>query len=372
MSVKCQQVISWIEELAPKNLAADWDNVGLQLGNPQNQISKVLISLDVNEKVAEEAISNGAELIVCHHPYIFKPLKNLRSDLPQGRVLSQLIQGQVALYVAHTNWDCAEQGVNQVLADLFSLEETAVLQVTHTEKLFKIVVYVPKGYEEQVLTALSKNGAGWIGNYSNCSFQVAGKGTFMPQDGANPFIGVRGNVEKVDEYRIETIVPETKLKTAINAMIKAHPYEEVAYDIYSLHNAGKTAGLGVVGSLNHPVSLKQMVEITKQKLAVEAVKVVGDLDKVIKKVSICGGSGSDLISTAAFRGADLLITGDVGYHQAQAAEAAGIALIDAGHYATEVVSMEKMAQLLEKKIKETGKIVKIVVSKIKTEPWHYI
>lgn len=374
MPVKCQQIISWIEELAPKDLAEEWDNVGLQLGSPTAGAAKVLVTLDINEQVVEEAISLGVKFIICHHPLIFQPLKNLRSDLPQGKVISKLIGAGINVYAAHTNWDCAQAGVSRILADRLGLINGEVLKVTKAEKLFKIVVFVPRGHEDKVRAGLSKGGAGFIGNYSNCTFQVDGTGTFKPEDGTNPYIGEQGQLEKVAEYRLETIVPEKKLRSAINAMIKAHPYEEVAYDVIPLENQGALFGLGILGQLLSESTLAELVEKTKNVLGQKTVKAVGSMDMQVKKVAVCGGSGGDLINIAQFKGADVLITGDVGYHQAQSAEAVGLAIIDAGHYATEAISMETLLQYLQGKAiaeKKDGE-VKFILSKINTEPWQYI
>ncbi|MBS4025676.1 MAG: Nif3-like dinuclear metal center hexameric protein [Clostridia bacterium] len=373
MSVKCQQLISFIEELAPKRLAEDWDNVGLQLGSPSAEVTKVLVTLDVNDQVAEEAVNLGVELVVCHHPYIFKPLKQIRSDLPQGRVLTRLIQSGISLYAAHTSWDCANGGVSRILAEKIALRDCGVLKVTKTERLYKIVVFIPHGHEDEVREALSKGGAGFIGNYSNCTYQIEGIGTFKPEEGTNPFIGQQGELEKAVEYRLETIVPEAKLPAAINAMLKAHPYEEVAYDVYLLQNEGETFGLGIMGQLEAEISLGQLGEKVKQELGQKTIKVTGNLKSLVKKIAVCGGSGGDLINAAHYKGADVLITGDVGYHQAQSAEALGLAVIDAGHFATEAPSIKVLAQFLQAKLEAAGKKdVEVLLSQVNTELWQFI
>ncbi len=370
MPVKCQQIINWIEELAPKKLSQEWDNIGLQIGDPRAEVSKALIALDLNMQVVEEAIQKQAQLIICHHPYIFQPIKNLRQDLPQGQVLSKLIKEDIGLYAAHTNWDSAEMGVSHILADIFQLENREVLKITKEEALFKIVVFVPHGHQDEVRQGLSRGGAGYIGNYSECTFMIDGIGTFKPDDNTNPYIGQLGQLEKVAEYRLETVVSESKLKRAIKEMLQAHPYEEVAYDIIPIENKGKSYGLGVIGQLANPCQLDQILATLKEKLGVTYLKVVGDREQKIKKVALCGGSGGDLINAAVFKGADVLITGDVSYHQAQNAQALGLALVDAGHYATELPAMAGLCQLLEKKIK-TNQDLQFIMSTVNTDPWKY-
>lgn len=372
MSVKCQQIINWIENLAPKKLAESWDNVGLQLGSPSADISKVMVSLDLNEKVAEEAVSKQVDLIITHHPYIFKPLSNLRTDLPYGKVIEKLIQAGIGLYVAHTNLDIAKGGVNFALAKTLGLTNWEILKVTSTEKLFKITVFVPKGHEDKVRQALAKGGAGWIGSYSECTFQLEGTGTFKPEDGTNPFIGTQGKTEFVDEYRVETIVPEASLRRAVNAMIKAHPYEEVAYDVYPLANEGEKHGLGIMGKASENLQLSAYAETVKSVLGVNRVKSVGAKDKAINKVAVCGGSGGDLIGAAHYKGADLLITGDVGYHQAQQAESLGLAVIDAGHFATEQVVIPVLAAFLKEQVVASKKDLELIESQTNIDIWEFL
>ncbi|MDW7675665.1 MAG: Nif3-like dinuclear metal center hexameric protein, partial [Bacillota bacterium] len=357
--------------IAPKRLAADWDNVGLQLGSFNNDITKVLLTIDINQQVIAEAIEADAQLIITHHPLIFQPLKQLRSDLPQGNLIYNLINGGINVYAAHTNWDSTRDGVSQTLANLLELANCEVLKVTSTEQLYKIVVFVPHGHEDKVRDGLSKGGAGYIGNYSSCTYQTDGIGTFKPEEGTNPFIGQQGLLEKVTESRIETIVPEEKLNSAIKAMLKAHPYEEVAYDIIPLHNKGQAYGLGVYGTLAYKVPLKQLLERTKAALGISFVRVLGDLDREVKSIAVCGGSGGDLVSAAQFKGADVLITGDVSYHQALTAEAIGLALIDAGHYPTEILSMRDLASQLTGKATAEKRTVQFVMSKINTDPWRF-
>ncbi|SDF24709.1 Nif3-like dinuclear metal center hexameric protein [Sporolituus thermophilus] len=347
MPVKCHVIIDALENLAPRHLAADWDNVGLLLGSAMQDITKIFVTLDVTLAAAQYAAANGIDLIVSHHPVIFKGIKHVRTDSPTGRVLQTLIKHDVAVYAAHTNLDAAAGGVNDVLAKRLNLNDIAPLQTQYTEKLVKIVTFVPEGHVESVRNAMAAAGAGHIGNYSHCSFQTAGTGTFLPLAGTRPFIGEQGKMEYVPEYRLETIAPEAIVRRVVAAMIKAHPYEEVAYDLYPLLNSGAAYGLGRVGTLAQSLSLADFAIVVKAALGLEQLKIAGDLAAKVRKVAVCGGSGISVTSAAIAAGADVLITGDVKYHEAQDAVAAGLAIIDAGHFATEQPVVAAVASYLE-------------------------
>lgn len=347
MSVKCQVVIDAMEKLAPKYLAENWDNVGLLLGNPAQPVSKILIALDLTLEIAKQAVDQDVDLIITHHPVIFKGIQRIRTDLPQGKLLSLLMKADIAVYSAHTNLDIAESGVNDVLSDLLSLENTEPLTVTSAEKLCKLVVFVPQSYIEEVRDALAKAGAGKIGEYSHCTFFTTGTGTFFPATGTTPFVGEVGKLQQVEEVRLEMIFAEAILRRVVKALLKAHPYEEVAYDIYPLQNQGKMFGLGRIGELSSSQSLQDFAMWVKVQLNVPSLRIVGNPNMVISKVAVCGGSGAGLIGKAAFSGADVMVTGDVKYHEAQDALATGIAVIDAGHFATEYPLVKYLQDYLE-------------------------
>ena len=231
MPLKVQTIISHMEELAPVSLAFTWDNVGLVLGEPGADVKNILISLNLNDRVIEEAKKKDANLIITHHPLLLKPISNIRSDLPKGSLLTRMITSGINLYTAHTNLDIAQNGVNDALAQVLSLQKVKVLQVTGQEALEKLVVFVPPPHVEEVRDALSKAGAGWIGKYSHCTFQTSGTGTFLPREGTNPYIGSPNTLEKVAEERLETILPGYLRSRVLVALFKAHPYEEVAFDL---------------------------------------------------------------------------------------------------------------------------------------------
>jgi hypothetical protein len=234
--------------------------------------------------------------------------------------------------------------------------------------LEKIVVFVPEGYEDEVREAMAAAGAGAIGNYSHCTFQAAGTGTFMPLAGANPFIGQQGRLEKTAELRLETIVPASRRSRVVRAMLDAHPYEEVAFDIYPLHNEGEPYGLGRLGKISK-CTLEEFCSVVKERLGVQSLRVVGDANRFVAKVAVCGGAGTDLVQAALFAGADVLVTGDLKYHEAHDAKAHGLAVIDAGHDATEKVIVPVLCRYLEEKIAQERGQVEVVASAVDTAPW---
>jgi len=368
---KGQNIIQMLEEFAPKYLAKDDDKIGLQLGTLNKEIKKVMLTLDVLENVVDEAIEKGVDLIISHHAIIYKPIKTLRTDLPQGKLFEKLIKNNISVYVAHTNLDAAENGVNDTLADFINLKGIELLEPTYSERLKKLVVFVPETHQKVVLDALSANGAGWIGNYSHCSFNLEGIGTFMPREGTNPYIGEENKLEQVKEVRIETIVPEGLQNKVIRAMLNAHPYEEVAYDIYPLELQGKQYGIGRIGKLEDSMTLKEFANYVKEKLHIDGIRVTGDLNKEIKKVAVVGGDGNSYVMKAAFKGADVLVTGDIYYHEAHEAMARNLALIDVGHY-IEKLTLISLKNYLEKQFIDKKIDTEVIISEADTNPFRFL
>jgi dinuclear metal center YbgI/SA1388 family protein len=351
MSMKCSEIINILEEFAPSNLAEEWDNVGLLIGSRENKINKILVCLDVTSSVVDEAIEKNIDLVISHHPLIFKSIKRISSDNVTGLLISKLIKNDINCFCAHTNLDTAFGGVNDCLAEKIGLIEISNLKKYKTEKLFKIAVFVPEDSIEKVRTSICNAGAGWIGKYKDCTFLTEGSGTFRPLEGTKPYIGSLGQLEKVKECRIETVVPEGKLKRVILAMIEAHPYEEVAYDLYPLELNSKEFGLGKVGVLKTPLDLVSFIALIKDRLKVRSVRVVGALKKDIKKVAVfCGSFDNDLVDVLN-SGADILVTGDIKYHIAQEIVDLGMCVVDAGHFNTEIVILNKVKELIEMKTK---------------------
>ncbi|RKQ37809.1 Nif3-like dinuclear metal center hexameric protein [Oceanobacillus halophilus] len=362
-------IFKMMERWAPKSLAYDWDNVGLQVGSYNNKVKKIMVTLDVLESVVDEAIQKKVDLIIAHHPLLFKPMKEVNFDTPKGKVIRKLIENQITVYAAHTNLDIAAGGVNDMICRSLGINESNILIESSSLKLYKLAVYVPKTHVETVRNGLSESGAGHIGNYSHCTFQTEGQGTFKPLEGTEPFIGEKGKLEYVAEQRIETIVPENRLELVIKAMLAAHPYEEPAYDIYPLINSGEKFGLGRVGILQEKMKLEDFCEHVKNAFDMESVRVTGDLNKKVSRVAILGGSGEKYIHQAKHKGADVYITGDMSFHMAQDAWQMGLAVIDAGHY-IEKVMKEATATYLKDTLEEES--LDIIVSDTNTDPFQFI
>lgn len=365
------KIAGYMEELAPPAWAESWDNVGLQVGAPDRAVGRILVALELTGGVVEEAVHTQADLIVVHHPAIFKPLKALRFDSPGGARLERLIKAGIGLYAAHTNLDQAPGGTNDTLAAKAGLTKHDVLMGVGEEKYIKLVVFVPRGHEDAVRTALAEAGAGHIGNYSHCTFQTAGTGTFLPLEGTSPFLGQPGKLEYADELRLETILPEGLVKGAVQAMLAAHPYEEVAYDLYPLANPGRGRGHGRIGTLAEPVTLGVLAGRLKEALGIPNLRFVGDLGCKITTVAVGAGSGGMLIPYAARRGADVLITGDVDHHDAQDAADAGLCVIDVGHYASEAIVVEPLAAYLRERSTADGLAVEVVEAQAGKDPFTF-
>jgi dinuclear metal center YbgI/SA1388 family protein len=342
---RIQDLVGLVHKLYMPELAEDWDNVGLQVGDPGAPLNRVLVALDPCLSALEAARDAGAQAIVTHHPLLFRPLKRLTPDDAVGRVLWSAVRSGVAVICAHTNLDCAVDGLNSWLADRLGVQHCTPLQPSAGDYL-KLVVYVPAGHEQHLAEALFSAGSGEIGAYDQCSFRVQGTGTFRAGEGTDPFIGEIGRREEVEEYRLETIVPRRRLPRVLEKLHKAHPYEEVAYDLLPLQNQVPGAGLGRIGRLDQPLTLDAFAARVKESLGCTHLRLTGEGSRNVQKVALCGGSGAGLLQAAHRQGADVLVTGDVKYHDARQAEEFGIALVDAGHFATEKLMIDKVATAL--------------------------
>ncbi|WP_270172259.1 Nif3-like dinuclear metal center hexameric protein [Paenibacillus sp. SYP-B4298] len=364
-------LIQLMEELAPKHYAVEGDKIGLQVGTLNKPIAKVLIALDVTDEVVEEAIAAGANLIIAHHAVIYRPLAKLDFSTPGGRLFEKLIKHDIAVYIAHTNLDVADGGINDAMAQMLGLEGRGTLDEVHNDQLFKLAVFVPKTHSKQVQEAIWQAGAGQIGHYSSCSFTVEGTGTFRPGAGATPYIGEQGRLESVEEVRVETIVSGAVKRKVVQALLKAHPYEEVAYDLYPMDMKGRSFGLGRVGKLPEAISLRQLAEQVKSAFDVPALRVVGNLESQVRKVAVLGGSGGRYVSKALFAGADVLVTGDIDYHTAQDALVAGLAIIDPGHN-IEKLMKPLVADWLAQRLRERSLMTEVAASEVSTEVFQFI
>lgn len=370
MSANGQSVIQILEKWVPKSLAEPEDRIGLQLGTLNKPVHKVLIALDVSEDVVAEAIEHKVDLIIAHHAIIYRPLKDLRTDSSAGRVYEQCLKHDIAVYITHTNLDVAPGGINDMMADALGLQQRTFIKEVVEDKLCKVVVYVPEDHKESVCQAMFSAGAGAIGEYSHCSFQSEGTGTFLPGVGTDPHIGKIGQLERVREIKVETIVPESLLRKVTAAMIKSHPYEEPAYDVVQLKQPGIKHGLGRVGAMPESMSLTELCAKVKQVFDVPMLRVVGRPDQIIRKAAVLGGAGGKFVRSAQFAGADVLITGDIDYHTAQDALADGFALIDPGHN-VEKIMKQGVADVLSRDLASAKLDVEVLASKVNTEPFRF-
>jgi len=352
-----------MERIAPPHLALPDDNVGLQAPGPVS-VEKVLLSLDVDVRVVNEAKRRRANLIIAHHPVIYRPLSAIRSTDFSGRVILSAIRNDIGIYIAHTNLDCAQGGVNDALADRLELKNVRAVKVTHSEKKYKLVTFVPETHVDKVRSTMCEAGGGAIGEYSYCTFQTPGTGTFLPSANATPFLGSMGKINKEAELRLEILIPGASLSAVVHALKEAHPYEEVAYDVYELAEAGRRLGLGRIGELPEAVNFKDYVDLVKRRLGIKQARITGRDRAKIKNVAVCGGSGGDLLAGVLAEGAHAYITGEMRYHQLLNADASGLCVVEAGHGATERVVLPVLAKKLQRKIPG----VEYILSRVRTDP----
>lgn len=336
--------LALLDALYPQSWAEPGDRVGLQVGDPHWPAPAVLVALDPTMEVVTEARDRGCGLVVSHHPLVYRPLERLTLDDPVARTAIEATGAKVAVAACHTNADVAMPGVSDALADALGVEVEGVLHPTEAGSRVKVVTFVPPEATAKVLDALAQTGAGVIGEYSHCSFRVRGTGTFLPSEAAHPAVGARGTVNEVEEERLEMVVPRERLGATVRALVDAHPYEEVAYDVYPL--AGPSGlGLGRVGRLPQPSAAAEFAERCRGALG-SAVRLAGPSDREVRTVALCGGSGAAFVEDALQAGADVYVTGDVKHHQALAAASAGLTVLDAGHHGTEWPFVTHLAERL--------------------------
>ncbi len=343
------EVTAFLEERFPEVLAEEWDRTGLQVGPLHAPCRRVLVALDLG--LHHLPYLAEVDLVVTHHPLLFRPLEVVQPETPLGQKLRALLGAGVALYSLHTPYDVARGGLNDLLAEHLELREARPL--LPRGRVHKLVVFVPVTHEEVVAQALFAAGAGKIGKYGHCSFRVRGTGTFLPEEGAKPFWGEVGREEHVEEVRLETVIPEEKLEMVIQAMLAAHPYEEVAYDVYPLANRADLQGLGRVGTLPGPVKISALLEKFAEGLKVPGPKeVFGGGERTVRRVAVCGGNGGEAVPAAIQAQAELLVTGEMGYHRVREAMEAGLTVALFGHAETEQPFVEHVARLLRERFPE--------------------
>lgn len=361
-----KEIIKYLEEWAPKRIAWDKDNVGLQVGDPEIKIKNILLSLDLKEEVIESAIKENCNLVITHHPLLYYPLKNLDfSKNLRAKMIEKLIKNNITLYSAHTNLDFTKHGVSYQLAKRLSLKNIRFLK-NLSENQFKLNVFVPESHVNKVAEAIHQLGGGLIGEYSHCSFRTSGTGTFRGSNESNPAIGKKGVVEFVEEVKLEVLVNKWNLNPVINAMKKVHPYEEVAYDVFLLKNDNANYGIGAIGELSDLRDTNDFLGFVSSKLKTSTLRFTNSKKKKIKTVAVCGGSCSELVDEAIKQNADAFVTADLKYHTFQDAEGR-ILLIDAGHYETEAPILDEIKRRLESFLNGNRKI-KVLKYKGSTNP----
>lgn len=364
--MKIKDITQFLESWAPTSLQESYDNSGLIVGDPTDEVNAAIITLDVTEEVVDEAISKKCNLIIAHHPIIFKGIKRIGRSHWIDRCLRKAIKNDLAIYAIHTNLDNVHTGVNKRIAEKIGLQSLSMLQPKHST-LSKLSVFVPVQNKTELLDALYSAGAGNIGNYDHCSFQTLGTGTFRGNESSNPTIGERGSEEEVQEVKIEVLVPkqvETKVLTAMKAN---HPYEEVAYYLAELRNSNQEIGAGMIGELTQKMEPQQFLKHLKNSMTLNTIKHTRFSDQSIQKVAVCGGSGSFLLQRAIRARADVFISSDFKYHEYFEANDQ-ILIADIGHYESEVFTKE----LLHDELTKTFTNFAFSLSKVDTNPIKYL
>jgi dinuclear metal center YbgI/SA1388 family protein len=370
-----KELVLCLDKIFNRSLALDWDKTGLQIGNLESDIKKILVTLDITSDVADEAINTNSNLILTHHPLIFNSLNTILSSRTVEKKVLALVENRIAVYCAHTNYDLMAGGLNDLVASDLGLVDTEIIEGQY-EQWYKFVIFVPGEAAEEVRKVICQYGGGKWQNYSCCTFSVEGKGTFMPQEGSKPYTGKSGYINYVDEVRIECIVNERDLSSLIDAVVKAHPYEEVAYDVYKVENKFKEIGIGRLGKLEKPQTFKNFAGKIKQGLGIdgfewlykEDIKVD---DKKINKVAIVCGSANSLTNSLADIDCDLVLVGEIGYHNALQIIESGKILIAAGHSSSEALAVTGMSGKLEDFFR--GKKIKIDILESRSgyKSWRY-
>ena len=364
--MKVADIIQFLETIAPPSLQESYDNAGLLTGNAAQTCSGVLCCLDVTEEVLSEAIAKKCNLVVAHHPLIFGGIKRINGRNAVERTLIQAIKNDIAIYAIHTNLDNVLEGVNGKMAALLGLQNCSVL-LPKENSLQKLVTYVPVAQAEQVKSALFEAGAGQIGKYSECSFSVTGEGSFKAGQGANPYVGKIGSRHKEEECRIEVLLPTVSTSSVVKALLSSHPYEEVAYDIYPLSNTHPGIGAGLVGELPEPLSEAEFLRILSEKFNLPLVRHTALTGSAVKRVALCGGAGSFLISRALSSGAQVFLTADLKYHDFFMADKR-LVLADIGHFESEQFTSD----LLRERLAEKFPTFAVLKTSVFTNPVNYL
>jgi len=344
--MKVSALVDVFDRLYPFALAEDWDNVGLIVGDSKAEVSGVLFCLDVTHDVLDEAIESGCNVVVTHHPVIFRGIKKLNAAELQGGLVAKAFKHGLNVVALHTNLDSAVGGLNDTLCGLLGLEGVKPLVDSGRERFYKLAVFVPQDHADKVRQALFDGGAGWVGDYDSCSFNTTGTGTFRGIVGkTNPFLGTPGQLERADEVKVEVILRRESTGNVVSRMLQSHPYEEVAYDLIPLHNKESGTGLARIGKLPQAEPFKAFIKRV-QDLGIMVTRVLGADDKPIRKVALCSGAGADFLPNALSAGADVYLTAEIKHHLGLAADHKGMALVETDHYTLEQTHWPKLAGLL--------------------------
>ncbi len=342
-----RELATYLEEIAPLNYQESYDNAGLIVGSPDKEITKALISLDCTEAVVNEAIQQNCDIIISHHPIVFKGLKKLNGSNYVERVIIKAIENKIAIYAIHTNLDSVLNGVNAKICEKIGLQNCQIL-APKLGLLKKLVFFVPKANADEVKDAIYIAGAGEIGNYSECSFNVNGIGTFKGNKNSNPFVGEKNILHQEEETRVEVIYPAIAERKIIAALLATHPYEEVAHDIYSLDNSLQDIGAGMIGELEKEMDGLDFLHLLKKNMDISVIRHTEILAKKVKRIAVCGGSGSFLLSKSIQAKADVFVTADFKYHEFFDADGK-ILIADIGHFESEQFTQELLLQFITKK-----------------------
>ncbi len=365
-NLKIKDITSHLERWAPPAYQEPYDNCGLLTGDLDWTVSGILVTLDCLEHVVEEAINLNCNLIVAHHPIIFKGLKRLTGKNYVERTVIKAIKNDIAIYAIHTNLDNIYTGVNKIIAEKIGLTGLAILSLKRNT-LLKLVTFIPQDETQKVVASLHEAGAGNIGNYEYCSFQIPGQGLFRPTEKAKPHLGTKGQLEKVEENRVEVILPATAEAAVVAALKRAHPYEEVAYYLTPLYNLHQEVGAGIIGNLKEPMEPTDFLTRLKAQMNTACIRHTALPPKAIKKVAVCGGAGSFLLAQARAAGADAYVSADFKYHEFFDAEGE-ILVADPGHYESEQFTKDLIKDVLERKFPNFA----VYFSKSVTNPISYL
>ncbi len=363
--MKIKELIAYLESAVPSAMQESWDNSGMQVGNPDSTVDSALLCLDVTDAVISEAEDKACGLIISHHPLIFKPLSSISGRTGAERIIYRAIKKDISIFSMHTNLDIINGGVSYRMAEMMKLKNISVLSPL-AGRLLKLVVFVPPSHAEKLRDAIFKAGAGHIGNYDRCSYNLSGEGTYRAGEGTDPYAGEAGKDHKEQEIRIETVMPENAVSRVVKAMTESHPYEEVAYDIYRIENTMPGAGLGCTGELEQGMKDIDFVSMLAELFGAKGIRHTALDGKKVKKVAVMGGSGGSYIQKAVRAGVDAFVTADIKYHSFF--EGGDVFLADIGHYESEKPALEILHELITKKFPKFA----VRFSETNTNPVNYL